>query len=161
MRQSAVIYDRDGTLASVAYAAPADRSGEAWRNYNAALPFDAPVPGVVDRLRSERPGVKRIMVSGRMEGDHPGDRRRRFQMQGWIAKHSLPIDLLLMREGGDTRRDSIVKAEIYRLHIEPYYDVLHVVDDRPAVIAMWQELGLTVFPVVDPGILPPIACQVA
>lgn len=160
-RQRAIIIDRDGSAASVAYTAPADRSGEAWRNFNASMPFDAPVPVVVALVRAVRPGVARIMVSGRMEGDHPGDRRRRFAMLGWLAKHELPIDELFMREGGDTRSDAVVKTEIYQRFIEPVYDVRVVVDDRPEVIAAWRALGLTVIAVSDPGILPPIALQAA
>ena len=136
MKQKAVIFDRDGTLASVKYIAPQTRNNEDWAAYNAALPFDSPVPVVAGLLHSIRPGVLRIMTSGRMEGDWPGDRRRRFQMKSWLHKHNLPIDILLMRSGGDTRRDSIVKREIYETAIEPICDVCYVVDDRPQVCDM-------------------------
>lgn len=155
-RMPAVIFDRDGTLASVAYTAPTDRSDSSWRNYNASLPFDAPVPVVAGLLRSIRPGVVRIMTSGRMEGDWDGDKRRRFAMRDWLYKHDLPIDLLFMRRGGDTRRDSIVKREIYERDIAPYFDVRYVVDDRQQVVDEWREMGLPVLQVVDPVILPPI-----
>jgi hypothetical protein len=166
VRQPACIFDRDGSLASVAYIAPQDRSNWAWQQYNAALPFDAVVPDVAALLRLVRPEVARIMVSGRAEGDWPGDRRRRFLMEGWIEKHDLPITHLFMRSGGDTRRDSIVKRELFERDIAPYFDVLMVVDDRPQVIQTWRDLGLYVVEVVDPDIMPPIvgynqrgACQ--
>lgn len=155
-KQPAVIFDRDGTLASVDWCKPDDRDGESWRVYNAALPFDAVVPHVAALLRSIRPGVTRIMTSGRAEGDWPGDRRRRFLMQGWLDKHDLPIDLLLMRSGGDMRRDSIVKREMYLDLIEPFYDVRVIVDDRPQVVEMWRSLGLHVIAVTDPVIDPNI-----
>lgn len=155
-KQPAVIFDRDGTLASVAYVAPKDRSDASWAAFNAALPFDAPVPQVAALLRSIRPGVARIMVSGRMEGDWPGDRRRRIAMIDWLVKHELPIDALIMREGGDTRHDSVVKRELYERFIFPKYDVRYVIDDRPQVIDMWRELGFTVLKVTDPNILPRI-----
>lgn len=157
-RQPAIIFDRDGTLASVAHTAPSeDRSDRAWGAYNASLPFDAPVPTVAGLFRSVRPGVARIITSGRAEGDWPGDRRRRFQMNDWLHKHELVPDVLLMRSGGDKRRDSIVKTEMYEEHIEPHYDVIFVVDDRPQVVEAWGELGLPVLHVHDPGIAPPIA----
>jgi hypothetical protein len=143
----------------VAYIAPTDRSDSSWAVFNAALRFDAPVPVVVALLRSVRPGVTRIMVSGRAEGDWPGDRRRRFAMQDWLVKHRIPVDLLYMRCGGDTRLDSVVKMEMYERDIAPFYDVRVVVDDRPQVIDAWRTLGLHVAVVRDPGILPPIACQ--
>jgi len=159
MKPPAVIFDRDGTLASVAYCLPATGTDAAWAEYNAALPFDAPIPSVCGLLRAIRPGVTRIMVSGRREGDWAGDRRRRWRMQDWIVKHQLPIDWLLMRAGGDYRIDSEVKAQMYREQIAPLYTVRYVVDDRPQVIDMWRQLGLPVLPVVDPGIEPPIARQ--
>lgn len=158
-KPQAVIFDRDGTLASVAYVAPTDRSGHAWRQYNAALPFDAPVPVIAALLRSIRPGVVRIMTSGRAAGDHVGDTHRRGLMIAWLRKHDLPIDVLIMRKGGDQRRDSIVKREMYDDLIAPRFDVRYVVDDRPQVVDMWRDLGLPVLAVKDPDILPPIARQ--
>lgn len=159
-RPPAVLFDRDGTLASVEWVRPSDRSSGEWARYNAALPFDAVVPTVAGLLRAIRPGVTRIMVSGRAEGDFRGDRRRRYAMEGWIAKHQLPIDLLLMRRGGDQRRDSIVKAEMYREVIEPRFDVRYAVDDREQVITeCWERLGVPVLRVTDPGITPSLLLQ--
>lgn len=156
MRKDAVIFDRDGTLASVAFVAPDDRTDSSWRNYNAALRFDAPVPIVVGLLRSIRPGIVRIMTSGRAEGDRAGENFRRMAMLDWLHKHDLPIDVLFMRKGGDQRKDSIVKREIYERFIEPHYNVLYVIDDRQQVVDEWRAIGLPVLQVKDPGIMPPI-----
>jgi hypothetical protein len=156
MKAPAVIFDRDGTLASVAHVAPTDRDDASWAAFNAALPFDAPIPVVAALLRSIRPNVVRIMTSGRMAGDRPGETFRRVQLVNWIKKHDLPIDILHMRRAGDTRRDSIVKEEMFRKYIDPIYDVRFVVDDRPQVCDMWRSIGLHVLQVKDPGILPPI-----
>lgn len=161
MKPPAVIFDRDGTLASVEYVAPRGSNDDVvWAAFNAALPFDAPVPIVAGLLRSIRPGVTRIMTSGRMAGDRPGETFRLMQLWNWIVKHDLPIDQLHMRRAGDRRVDSVVKEEMYRRFIEPFYDVRYVVDDRPQVVEMWRELGLHVLQVTDPDILPPIARQV-
>ena len=54
-----------------------------------------------------------------------------------------------MRAANDTRQDYIIKEEIYRDAIEPYYDVRGVFDDRPSVVAMWRRLGLRVYHVND------------
>lgn len=161
-KRPAIITDRDGTLASVAHVAPQDSDNVSWMQYNAAMPFDAPVPSVVNMLewaRRTMPDITIIMTSGRAGGDYPGDVRRRRQMEDWILKHNLPIDALLMRKGGDQRRDSIVKREMYEQSIEPYFDVLLVIDDRPQVCDLWRGLGLPLLQVTDPGILPPIATQ--
>lgn len=160
MKRPAIITDRDGTLASVAHIAPADQSNWAWMQYNAGMAFDAPVPSVlamIEWARRMMPDITVIMTSGRAEGDYPGDTRRRRQMEGWLLKHRLPIDVLVMRHGGDQRRDDIVKREMYLELIEPAFDVLLVIDDRPMVCDMWRDLGLPLVQVEDPGVLPPIA----
>lgn len=158
-KRKAILCDRDGTLASVAHVAPQDQKSVSWMMYNAAMPFDAPVPGVVAILEAWKlhvPDIMIIMTSGRAAGDYVGDTRRLIQMQDWILKHSLPIDAILMRKGGDQRRDSIVKAEMYEQSIEPFFDVQLVIDDRPQVADLWREIGLPLVQVKDPEILPPI-----
>ena len=50
-----------------------------------------------------------------------------------------------MRKNGDSRRDSIVKEEIFWNDIEPKYNVLAVFDDRDQVVKMWRELGIKCF----------------
>ncbi len=149
MRTSAVIFDRDGTLAIVAWCRPDDKSAESWARFNRALPFDAPVPTVAGLLRSIRPGVARIMTTGRTDD-------LRIQMAQWIRKHDLPIDRLLMRRAGDHRVDSTVKQEIYDRFIKPFYEVILVVDDRESVVQMWRSNGLHVIQVIDPDITPNI-----
>lgn len=158
MKPLCCIWDRDGTLASI-HNGPTTKDKGDWAAYNAALPFDAVVPEIVGLLRSIRPGIINIMVSGRMEGDWPGDRRRRFALMNWIEKHELPIDHLFMRTGGDTRRDSIVKEEILLNQILPYFDPVLAVDDRPQVAEVWEAHGIYTIRVKNPGILPPIAYQ--
>lgn len=164
----AIIFDRDGTLAAV-HNGPSHSvtdtgdyrraSDSDWAQFNASIRFDAPVPEVVALLRSVRPGVVRIMVSGRAEGGHPGDRRLRFAMQDWIDKYELPIDLLIQREGGDKRLDSVVKEDILVNKILPFYNPVVAVDDRPAILEVWKKFGIHTIQVFNPGTLPPIAFQ--
>jgi len=49
---------------------------------------------------------------------------------------------LLMREKGDKRKDSLVKDEMYRVHIEGKYDVVFVLEDRLSVVNYWRSKGL-------------------
>lgn len=164
-RPLAVIFDRDGTLAACHNGPSKDfprgstKDKAGWAAFNAALRFDAVVPEIAALLRAIRPGVVRIMVSGRAEGDHPGDRRRRFAMQDWIAKYDLPIDLLIMRTGGDQRRDSVVKEEILVNQILPFYRPVVAIDDRVEVIEVWEKFGIYTIRVKNPATLPPIAFQ--
>ncbi len=109
---------------------------------------------VAGLLRSIRPGITRIMFSGRMAGDRRGDWHRYWLMKSWLAKNNLPIDHLLMRPGGDQRTDSIIKNEMLDA-ILPYYDVVFAVDDRPQVCdGVWRARGIPLLQVVDPDIPP-------
>src|SRR3546814_18462244 len=49
-----------------------------------------------------------------------------------------------MRAAGDFRPDTEVKRELLHAVQNQGYDVRFVVDDRPSVIRMWKEEGLTV-----------------
>lgn len=171
MKQDAIIIDRDGTAASCLCrpeflypdeTLPDSPRTHSWAEFNAALPFDAVVPEIRDGLMFLRimfPRIVFIMTSGRAAGDHPGDRRRLFLMRDWIAKVGLPIDILLMRDGGDQRRDSIVKLEILDRDILPRFNVLFAIDDRPQVIEAWQSRDIPVIAVTDPNIDPFILNQ--
>lgn len=63
----------------------------------------------------------------------------------WLRLHCPPFIKLYMRKTGDFRKDAIIKEEIYREHIEPFYDVFCVFDDRNQVVDMWREIGLKCF----------------
>lgn len=87
-----------------------------------------------------------ILVSGREE-------TCRERTEQWLENNAIPYKKLLMRKEGDSRKDAIVKEEIYHTQIEPEYAVLGVIDDRPQCCRMWRELGLRVlqtgFPEVE------------
>lgn len=67
----------------------------------------------------------------------------------WLENNEVEYEALYMREAGDTRKDSIVKAELYKEHIEGKYNIDFVLDDRNQVVQMWRDLGLKVFQVAD------------
>jgi len=77
-----------------------------------------------------------IFLSGR-------DEVCREETEKWIRSYvgSLDICQLLMRPAGDTRKDSIVKRELYEQHIKGKYNVVAIFDDRAQVCRMWTELG--------------------
>lgn len=79
-----------------------------------------------------------IFLSGR-EGNEFG----RSETTKWIKKYTNMEEInLFMRKEGDNRKDSIVKEELYKIHIEPYYNIIAVFDDRDQVVDMWRNLGL-------------------
>lgn len=85
-----------------------------------------------------REGHSIVFLSGRTDAC-------RDATQTWLSKHVPvgPIELV-MRPKGDSRRDSIVKNELFWGHVAPHYNVIGVLDDRDQVVQMWREvLGLT------------------
>lgn len=83
---------------------------------------------------------KIVVVSGR-------DGCCREHTINWLRAKNLPFDELFMREAGSNEKDSIVKYDIFKNHIEGRYNVVGVFDDRDQVVAMWREIGLTCFQV--------------
>lgn len=158
-RRPAVVFDRDGTLASVEWVRPTegpDGRTRGWDRFNLGLPFDAVVPYVADLLAAVPHNVHRFMFSGRAAGDRKGETFRRDLMEGWLAKHALPIDTLLMRPGGDQRRDSIIKNEFADAVAADGFEIVAAVDDRPQVCdEVWRPRGVPLVQVVDPA-LPPL-----
>lgn len=134
----AVICDIDGTLSlNLENRSYYDmtRVGE-----DTADPF---VSCVIDALyhygteRNGKPYPSIILVSGRSEN-------AREATENWLDKNLIPYDKLFMRQEGDTRKDEIIKEEIYHEYIESDYAVLGVFDDRNQCARLWRKLGLRV-----------------
>jgi hypothetical protein len=67
----------------------------------------------------------------------------------WLKEHNISYDRLYMRKAGDNRSDTVVKYEILNEILDSgvgLKDILFVIDDRPKVIRMWKQAGLTVYP---------------
>lgn len=135
----AIMVDIDGTLALHGDRNPYDTSRYSEDTLNWA------VAQVVYALFDA--GYAVVFCSGRSE-DH------RNVTQEWLDTHLLrPYRMeghLHMRPAGDTRRDDIIKLELFDTHIRHNYNVVAVFDDRDRVVQMWRSLGLTVFQVA-PG----------
>lgn len=124
---TAYLFDIDGTLAHMRERGPFE-----WHRVGEDEINDA-VGSLLDMIH--RDGHKIIVVSGR-------DAVCRPQTEEWLTRNGLPFDLLLMRTESDSRKDSIVKAEIFWRDIAPHYNVLGVFDDRNQVVEMWRSMGL-------------------
>jgi predicted kinase len=133
---TAVLVDIDGTIAVLGQRSPYDmtRVGE-----------DAPNRAVIETVRALHAAGHRIVYcSGRTDD-------AREATEAWLAMNvAVDYDGLHMRRTGDTRKDAVVKAEIFERHLRHRYDILCVLDDRRQVVRMWRALGLTVFQ-VDEG----------
>ncbi|MEV1286860.1 AAA family ATPase [Micromonospora sp. NPDC049679] len=130
-----VLVDIDGTVALMRNRSPYDmtRVGE-----------DAPNRAVIAAVRAMHgAGYGVVFCSGR-------DDTARATTQRWLDEHvGVPYLELHMRAAGDSRKDSIVKKEIFEREVRDRYHVIGVFDDRMQVVRMWRELGLTVFQVAE------------
>lgn len=82
-----------------------------------------------------------IIMSGR-------DSVCRDLTEDWLKANKIPYDQIFMRKKGDSRKDNIVKRELFDEHIRDFYQVEYVLDDRDQVVEMWRnELGLKVLQV--------------
>jgi hypothetical protein len=65
-----------------------------------------------------------------------------------MIDNGIPYDKLLMRQAEDTRKDSIIKLELFN-EVKLDYYVVGVFDDRNQVVELWRDLGLQCYQVAD------------
>ena len=124
----AIICDLDGTLALMDGRNPFDAS----LCENDIL--NTPVADIV--MMHDNDACHILLVSGRQECHRP-------QTERWLAKHDIPHDALWMRPTGDSRKDTIIKEEIYEREIRGRFNIKAIFDDRDQVVSLWRSLGLT------------------
>lgn len=134
-RPKAVIFDIDGTLAH----SNGKRGFFEW-NKVGLDDVDHKVRNAL--LNYQQCNYKIIIMSGR-------DGICREETEGWLRENYITYDGLFMRQVNDMRKDSIIKEELYRQHVEPFYNVEAVFDDRNQVVNKWREMGLKCFQVAE------------
>jgi len=151
----AVIIDVDGTLSD-----PSGRvhhlSGEKdWTAFHDEMGDDEPIEAVATLARilhaaAERgDGIEAVII---VTARHDDPKYRRLTID-WLDLHGIRYHALYMRKDSDTRRDYLVKADILRQIVEDGYDPVLAIDDRPEVVRMWREHGITTLQCApdDPG----------
>lgn len=135
-----VICDIDGTIADIAHRLHHVKETEKkdWKAFYAGIMLDRVRHEVQARLQEHILGGRTVVfVSGRPD-------RYKTDTLDWLSWTKIPHFTVLMRRSDDHRPDEEVKHEIVLQHF-PDLSVIHsVLDDRPRVIRMWLELGLTV-----------------
>ena len=129
------IFDIDGTLAKTNGRSPYDYTKVSTdvENYEVDVLFRI--------LKDTKVGNNKVIV---MSGRDSVCREATLQ---WLKDKEIEPDFLYMRPEGDTRKDSIIKKELYEQHVKGKYNVLGVFDDRNQVVELWRSLGLTCFQV--------------
>lgn len=129
-KEECIIVDVDGTLAHIDPDNP--------RNvYDASRALEDKLDDAVSVVTAMMydHGYKVIILTGR-NAEH------RDVTVEWLEANGVNYDELYTREDGDTRKDSIVKEELFRTHVEPRFNVKFVLDDRNSVVQKWRSLGL-------------------
>lgn len=124
-----IMCDIDWTLAIMWDRSPYD---------DTKLHLDTICTQVLDILNIYKDKMDIIICTGRM--DKCMEQTKKRLDDNWV-----PYTKLYMRKTDDIRKDSIVKEEMYREHIEPLYNVKFIMDDRRQVVSMRRWLGLYVF----------------
>jgi predicted kinase len=132
---AAVLVDIDGTVALMG-----DRSPYDW----ARVGIDNPNPAVIGAVRAmHAAGNAIVFCSGR-------DAVCREETEAWLDLFvGVPYEGLFMRPEGDSRKDAVVKREIFDREVRDRWRIVGVFDDRQQVVRMWRALGLTVFQVAE------------
>ena len=132
-----VICDIDGTLADLTHRIHHVRNGSHnWDAFFAEASGDSVIQPVADLVRDIFDKYRIILVSGRPE-------KTRADTIAWLGNAGIPYLELLMRPDGDYRQDFIVKSQILDTLLAEGHEIAFVIDDRPTVVAMWRERGLT------------------
>ena len=84
-----------------------------------------------------------LFVSGRED-------KYKEPTEKFLKKHFPDMSYeLFMRKTSDSRKDTIIKKEIFFDNINGLYNVKFVLDDRNQVVAGWRSIGLTCLQVAD------------
>jgi predicted kinase len=132
----AILLDIDGTVAQTEGRSPFE-----WDKVST----DKPRQFVIDIVKGlSDQGYVILALSGR-DGVCYDDTK------DWLLDNDVPYFYLFMREKGDTRKDTVVKEEIFWDLIAEHWNVVGVLDDRPCVLRTWREIGIkNVIAVADP-----------
>lgn len=129
-----VVCDIDGTVARM--------TGRDPRDYSRVMEDKVRLEVVHAMLGlCEASNALPVFVSGRQAWCRPFT-------ETWLTRYVCYKYKLFMRCNGDHRKDTVVKEEIYNTFLKEK-NIIAVFDDRPSVVDMWNDKGLTVFAVAD------------
>jgi hypothetical protein len=59
----------------------------------------------------------------------------------WLALHGIPSVAMFMRGDKDGREDVAVKRD-FLARIRQTHEVVHAIDDNPAIVRLWESEGI-------------------
>ena len=128
------VFDIDGVLADVRHRLHhLEAYPQRWERFFQAADRDPLLDEGADRLRAALVDHDVIYLTGRPE-------RNRRLTERWLRHHGLPTRPLLMRSDADHRPARWMKREALRT-LAATRDIVSVLDDDPAVVAVLEEDG--------------------
>lgn len=131
-----VIFDLDGTIAHIHDRSPYDGKSCGSDLVNKSINNLINIIQSYNDIGSHQNNVRVIILSGRNGDSKP-------ETIKWLKDNNISYDELHMRTPGDSRKDSVIKKEIFDEHIKDKYNVLFIVDDRDQMVKKWRSMGLT------------------
>lgn len=141
----AIIFDMDGTLSNPEHRLHHLNGEKDWKAFHGGMLEDPPVTAVVELARlmykasQAGHGIDAVIIVTARHDDPLYERLTRE----WLELHEVPYHRLYMRKDSDTRRDHLVKADILQQILDDGYEPILAVDDRPEVVRMWRDHGIT------------------
>jgi predicted kinase len=140
----AVYLDLDGTLCNCEHRRHHVETGN-WPGFFAGMCDDTIITHTETALRAlHAAGYAIIIGSAR-----PDENNYRQMTTEWLDRHNIPYSAIYLRDGGDYRKDSIVKVEILERMLNDGWDIQFAFDDRDQVVRAFRDYGLPVFQVND------------
>jgi predicted kinase len=132
-KELCIVVDIDGTLA---------HKSPTRGYYDYSRVGEDTVHGHIKSILKRYTDIYILLVSGRIDNC-------KEITENWLQEHDIPYSNIFMRKTGDNRCDTVVKQELFEEHIEPFFNVLFVLDDRDRVVRMWRELGIPCLQVAE------------
>lgn len=138
--------DLDGTLSMPVnrlHLMPTEKLGltESWSEFNMAAGTDEVSNSIKTLYHAVSSDLVVVILTGRCDVS-------REVTTGWLDDKCVIYDMLIMREEGDNRKDTVIKEEILRqIGLD---NIAFAVDDDPGVIAHFRSLGITTLDVGTP-----------
>jgi len=141
----AVIFDIDGTLADVGHRVHHLDGDKDWAAFFRDMQDDRPIEPIATLARllhkavEARHGLDAVLIVT-ARSDRADWRQTTLD---WLDVHDIPYDRIYFRPEGDTRQDALVKSGILQRILDDGYEPVLVIDDRPQVVKMWRDHGIT------------------
>lgn len=140
-----VIFDMDGTLSNPAHRLHHLHGEKDWEAFHDKMEDDEPFPAIIRLMKTLYAAAQRgegydaiVVVTARHDLE-----KYKEMTERWLKREGAPYHALFMRKNDDYRKDHIIKAEILQRMIDEGYEPVLAIDDRPEVVSMWREFGIT------------------